>query len=179
MQNQITIQDYDLTATASQGWGKVAVFGREVEFHFSRYNAVTAAIELGYLEQPDDRDGYRVGYEKPVFSAVVRESFDYAKRIQYQSNTEVLRELSGTQFAEDIVSRLALQAPEVREVIQAEALNEVLRNAPANAVELDDVARHLQSRFPKELFEAVDLAAISDYIKHAWYQAEQETLNSL
>lgn len=186
--SQITILDYDLTVTPSKGWAKVGLFGQlvdgeyssqKVEFQFTQYDAVTAAIELGFIEQPADRDEGRVGYEKPLFSATCRESLDYAKRIQYTDNIFVLNEFSGTDFAEQIARRLAMQAPEVRDVIQAEAMAEVLRNAPTYAVEPDDVARHLQSRFPKEFFGVVDLAAISEYIKHAWYAAEQETLNQL
>ena len=191
MNAQITILDYDLTATAKQGWAKVGLFGSlengeytggaTVDFQFTHHDAIVAGIELGHITQPDSTDdlNHRISYENPAFSATVRDVLGYEKTTQHQDYHEVLREFSGTDFAEQIVRRLALQASEVRQVIQAEALSEVLRNAPTDAVEPDDVARHLQSRFPREFFEVVNLVAIADYIKHAWYAAEAETLNSL
>ena len=121
MKNSIQINDYDLAFSASGGWAKVEIFGKEIRFDFLQTDAITAAIELGIINQPDDRDDDRIGYEKPLFSATARESFDYAKRIQYQFNFEALREISGTDFAEQIASRLAWQNEEVKEVIQAEA----------------------------------------------------------
>lgn len=134
MENSTQIKDYDLAFSASGGWAKVEIFGKEIRFDFLQTDAITAAIELGIINQPDDRDDDRIGYEKPLFSATARESFDYAKRIQYQFNFEALREFSGTGFAEQIVSKLALQSAEVREVIQAEATSIACCDCPAHIV---------------------------------------------
>lgn len=188
MQTQISILDYDLTATASGGWAKVGLFGQlidgeysgqKVEFQFTQEDAVTAAIEMGFLEQPDDRDKDRVGYENPAWSATVRESFDYAKRIQYQTNTEAMREFSGTDFAEQIVRRLTLQAPEVREVIQAEALRIALAECPMGMVETKDLIPWFDSKHQEFFGMGVDYGAISEYMKNSYYAAEAETLNQL
>lgn len=132
MKNSIQINDYDLAFSASGGWAKVEIFGKEIRFDFLQTDAITAAIELGIINKPDDRDDDRIGYEKPLFIATTRESFDYAKRIQYQFNFEALRELSGTDFAEQIVSKLAFQSPEGREVIQSEATSIACCDCPSN-----------------------------------------------
>lgn len=136
---QLTINDYDLAFSAAHGWAKVEIFGKEIRFDFLQTDAITAAIELEIINQPDDRDDDRIGYEKPLFSATARESFDYAKRIQYQFNFEALRELSGTDFAEQIVTRLAWQSLEVREVIQAEATSIACCDCPANITDYKSI----------------------------------------
>lgn len=149
---QLKINDYDLTFSAAHGWAKVEIFGKEIRFDFLQTDAITAAIELGIINQPDDRDDDRIGYEKPLFSATARESFDYAKRIQYQFNFEALRELSGTDFAEQIVTCLALQSSEVREVIQAEATSIACCDIPANITDPADIKYHvLKQGFQREI----------------------------
>jgi len=149
---KIQINDYDLAFSASGGWAKVEIFGKKVRFDFLQTDAITAAIELDIINQPDDRDDDRIGYEKPLFSATARESFDYAKRIQYQFNFEALRELSGTDFAEQIVTSLALQSEEVREVIQAEATSIACCDIPASITDPADIKYHvLKQGFTKEI----------------------------
>jgi hypothetical protein len=182
---KVTINDYDLAFSASGGWAKVEIFGKEIRFDFLQVDAITAAIELGIINQPDDRDGDRIGYEKQLFSATARESFDYAKRIQYQFNFEALREFSATDFAEQIVSRLALQSNEVREVIQAEAQQIALSKCPAGFIEVDQLEHWFTINVPKTSLASfdwrklVDLTVISEYMKQSYYQAETETLNQL
>ena len=179
------INDYDLAFSAAHGWAKVETSGKETRFDFKQYDAVSAAIELGFIEQPDDRDEDRIGYEKPLFSATVRQSFDYAKRIKYQFNFEALREFSGTEFAEQIVSHLALQAPEVREVIQAEAERIALHECPASIVDSSDIELWMDlnhGSLTKLLLvyrNLIDYKQISDRKKALWYAAEEETINSL
>lgn len=184
MNAQIHIEDYDLTATAKQGWAKVGLFGSlengeytggaTVDFQFTHHDAIVAGIELGHIPQPDSTDdlNHRIGYENPAFSATVRDVLGYEKTTQHQDYHEVLREFSGTDFAEQIVRRLALQAPAVREVIQAEALSEVMRNGGV-AVEVEEVKRHLETVFEKEVVSAIDMEILSDQIKQLWYAAEQ------
>jgi len=177
---QLKINDYDLTFSAAHGWAKVEIFGKEIRFDFLQTDAITAAIELGVINQPDDRDDDRIGYEKPLFSVTARESFDYAKRIQYQFNFEALRELSGTDFAEQIVTRLALQSSEVREVIQAEAERIALHECPAAVVEFQEIRNWMHDNRPDFIKSfSVNFKPISDHKKELWYAAEQETLSQL
>ena len=181
---QLTINDYDLAFSAAHGWAKVEIFGKEIRFDFLQTDAITSAIELGIINQPDDRDDDRIGYEKPLFSATARESFDYAKRIQYQFNFEALRELSGTDFAEQIVTRLAFQSNEVREVIQAEAERIALHECPAGIVERNLIIQWFVESKDKALLDLFVVAniswqTISDHKKELWYAAEQETLSQL
>ena len=193
MQTQIHIEDYDLTATASKGWAKVGLFGqlvnseyigRIVEFNFTQHDAIVAGIELGHIPQPDSTDdlNHRISYENPAFSATVREVLGYEKTTQHQDYVSVLRKFSGTQFAEDIVRRLALQAPAVREVIQAEAARIALSECPVGMVEAWEIERWFENcrkAFSILWKPYIDFNAISDYIKQSYYAAEQETLDSL
>jgi hypothetical protein len=177
---QLTINDYDLAFSASGGWAKVEIFGKEIRFDFLQADAINAAIELGIINQPDDRDDDRIGYEKQLFSATARESFDYAKRIQYQFNFEALREFSGTDFAEQIVSRLALQSNEVREVIQDEAERIALHECPAVTVDYKEIMEWFaHNRHEVFLCGVVNWDKISYHKKELWYAAEEETLNQL
>ena len=163
---QLTINDYDLAFSASGGWAKVEIFGKEIRFDFLQTDAITAAIELDIINQPDDRDDDRIGYEKPLFSATARESFDYAKRIQYQFNFEALREFSGTEFAEQIVSRLALQSAEVREVVQAEITSIACCDLHASIFSAEDLATYFATREEYVgLFDCVNWEHVSQHKK--------------
>lgn len=176
---QLIILDYSLSEKF--GWAKVQIFNKPIEFTFSNYDAVTAAIELGFIEEPTDRDENRVGYEDPAFSAVVRESRPWEDRVVYRPNVVVLEEFANTDFAEQIVSRLALQSSEVREVIQAEAHRIALTECPIGMVDAIDLKKWFEV-FHKEISStgaAVNYAEISEYMKQSYYAAEQETLSQL
>ena len=137
---QLTINDYNFdSATANQGWAQVEIFGKTVEFNFSCYDAVTAAIELGYIEQPDDRDQVRIGYENPAFSATVRELLASDVRVSYQQNNHLLSDFYATEFGLQIITRLALQSRDVREVIQAEATSLACCDCPANITDYKSI----------------------------------------
>jgi len=86
--------------------GVVEVNGPRYQVKFSGYDAVTAAIELGYVNQPDDRDQDRIGYEHPAFSATCREVLECS--VEYWTNEEILESLTSDQ-AEAGVARLAEQ----------------------------------------------------------------------
>jgi hypothetical protein len=186
--SQITILDYDLTSAPSKGWAKVGLFGQYVdgeysgsmvEFQFAQYDAVTAAIELEFMEQPDDRDEGRVGYENPLFSATCRESLDYAKRIKYTDNIFVLNEFSCTDFAEQIVRRLALQAPSVREVIQAEATSIACCDSPSSIVSESDLMEWFADNNHQDfLCGIVDWKAVSQH-KKAGLRTENKIVEKL
>lgn len=80
-------------------------------FFFTNYDAVVAGIELGIIQQPEDMDKTRIGYEHPAFSACVRmDNGNY--RMQYYPLYKVLKELSGEE-SELIVLNLAMQQPEI------------------------------------------------------------------
>ena len=117
--------------TDRTGFAKVEIFGREVEFIFSNEDAVITGIELGIINQPDDSDHTRIGYAKPYFSATVYENVGFEKGILYIDNQAVLADYEATEYGEQIITRLALQSSEVREVIQAEATSIACCDCPA------------------------------------------------
>ena len=176
---KVTILDYSFNYTWTTGCAKVQVFNHEIEFEFSFEAAVTAAIELGIIEQPDDRDKDRVGYEFPAWSATVRQSFDYAKRIQYTANNSILGELSGTYFAEQIVSRLALQSDDVREAIQAEITAIACCDLPANILSAEDLATYFaNSEEYTGVFDCVNWDHVSQH-KIASLRTENKLIEKL
>lgn len=178
---QLKIHDYKLTGIGRMAWAYVEVFGKDINIEFTKYDAITAAIELGFMEEPTDRDETRVGYEKTAFSATVREVWPWEHRVAYQDNDTYLSELSGTDFAEQIVIRLALQSTEVREVIQVEAHRIALAECPVGMVDAIDLKKWFEV-FHKEISStgsAVNYAEISEYMKQSYYAAEQETLSQL
>ncbi len=173
---KIQINDYDLAFSASGGWAKVEIFGKEIRFDFLQTDAITAAIELGIINQPDDRDDDRIGYEKPLFSATARESFGYTKRIQYQFNFEALREFSGTDFAEQIVTRLALQSDEGKEVIQAQATSIACCDCPSSIV----APGAIRAWFMDNQFDFMwNLSPLKQYCPVDWDHVSQHKIASL
>ncbi len=135
MQTQINIQDYTFDSiTPSHGWAKVELFGKSVEFNFTRYDAVTAGIELGHIQEPDDRDQKQIRYNHPAFSATVREAAEYGSIMFDVDNLEALREVGHTGYGLEIVTRLALQNEDIKEIIQAEATAICCCDCPANKV---------------------------------------------
>lgn len=174
----IKIIDYKFSGFGPNAWAYVEIFGEPVNIEYSKYDAITAAIELGLMEEPTDRDRTRVGYEKTAFSATVREVWPWEQRVQYVDNDTYLCEFEGTDFAEQIVSRLALQAPEVREVIQAEAERIALHECPAEKVEELQLKVWWSANFQIPL-NCIDWKQISDHKKQLWYAAEQETISQL
>lgn len=183
---QLKINDYSFNSmVARTGFAKVEIFGRKVEFIFSDEDAVVAGIELGLIEQPDDSDHTRIGYAKPYFSATVYDNVGFEKGIQYTGNQTVLADYEATEYGEQIVTRLALQSSEVREVIQAEAERIALHECPASIVEVDEIVDFiLYNTSHKDLYYStlngnVDWIKISNHKKELWYAAEQETLSQL
>jgi hypothetical protein len=134
MKDQIKIEDYKFTGIGQIAWGYVTVFGKSINFDYSKYDAITVAIELGFMEEPSDRDKTRVGYEKTAFSATVREVWPWEQRIKYEENDTYLCEFGGTDFGEQIVLQLAVQSNEVRQVIQAEATSIACCDCPPHIV---------------------------------------------
>lgn len=164
MTTQINIQDYTFDSIIpGHGWAKVKLFGKSVEFNFTRYDAVTAGIELGLVEQPEDRDCDRIGYEKPMYSRTVLDA-EPTWRVFYTQNEEILSELSGTDFAEQIVSHLALQSSEVREAIQAEATSIACCDIAPGITDPADIKYHvLKQGFQREI--PVDWEKVSQHKK--------------
>ena len=180
MKNNITVLDYDLAFTADSGWAKVQVFGQPIDFTFTQYDAVTAALELGLIQEPEDRDRTRCGYEKPAFSATVREVLPWESRIAYQDNSDILKEFAGTEFAEQIVKHLALQATEVRAAIQAEAERIALHECPSGVVEHHDIINWMHDNRPEFMQNfAVDFKKISDHKKQLWYEFQNQQIEEI
>lgn len=175
---QLTINDYNFdSATANQGWAQVEIFGKTVEFNFSCYDAVTAAIDLRYIEQPDDRDQVRIGYENPAFSATVRELLASDVRVSYQQNNHLLSDFYATEFGLQIITRIALQSSEVREVIQAEATSIACCDIPANITDPADIKYHvLKQGFQREI--PVDWEQVSQH-KIASLRTENKLVEKL
>lgn len=175
---QLSINDYNFdSASANQGWAQVEIFGKVVEFNFLCYDAVTAAIELGIIEQPDDRDQMRIGYENPAFSATVRELLASGCSVLYQQNNHVLSDFYATEFGLKIVSDLALQSPEVREVIQAEATSIACCDLPGSIIDPADIKYNvLKQGFPSDV--AVDWEVVSQH-KKAGLRIENKIVEQL
>ena len=140
MQTQIKIHDYKLCGFGN-AWAYITIFGHDLNLEFTKYDAITAAIELGFMEEPTDRDEKRVGYEKTAFSAVVREVWPWEQRVQYQENDAYLFEFGGSIQGEQIITRLALQSSEVREVVQAEATSIACCDCPANIIDPKEIEK--------------------------------------
>ena len=117
---QIKIHDYKFCGF-SEPWAYVTIFDQDLNLQFTKYDAITAAMELGFMEEPTDRDEKRVGYEKTAFSATAREVWPWEQRVNYQENDAYLFEFGGSIQGEQIITRLAWQNEDVKEIIQAEA----------------------------------------------------------
>lgn len=175
---QLKINDYSFNSmTARTGFAKVEIFGREVEFIFSDEDAVIAGIELGIINQPDDSDHTRIGYAKPYFSATVYDNVGFEKGIQYTDNQVVLADYEATEYGEQIVTRLAFQSRDVREVIQAEATSIACCDIPANITDPADIKHHvLKQGFQREI--PVDWEQVSQH-KIASLRTENKLLAKL
>ena len=183
MQTQIQVLDYTLLSSLSPrvGWAKVSLFGKEVEFSFFDEDAVVAGIDLGFIPQSEDSDHTRVGYAKPHFSATVYEQVGLEKGILYQDNQDVLSDYNATEYGEQIVRRLALQAPEVREVIQAEATSIACCDIHSSLISFSEIVTEMWSKheeFMTVFCAAIDWKLVSQH-KKAGLRTENKIVEKL
>ena len=96
------IEDYSIR----RGWAKANVNGQDVDFTFTLSQALEAAIDMGFITEPQSYDNDEVIMSHPLFTAqMFSEGIDRKCKV---STLSVLKELSGDEQNE-LVQHLAVQ----------------------------------------------------------------------